>query len=131
MEFNGGIIAKELDRCSMIDDVALFASIVRNGLCIMDPNIGRWLTRCMGEDDGSNKTVNVLKFETIVNFTVTEKSRPKLRSVGLDASLCREVGYALIGISDRACDSHFHIDWLPSLNFECDHKATCFKVRKV
>ena len=105
LEFDAGIIMKELLRCDMQHDARMFDPIVRMGLCTMDPGIGRWLTQCSGEDQGASQTMNVLKLRTVVELILPEKTQllDRIHNAGVDALLHRDVAYALIGLSDTAC----------------------------
>ena len=105
LEFDAGIITRELLRCEMQDDAQIFDRIVRMGLCTMDPGIGRWLTQCSGEDEGSSKTMNVFTLRRIVELVLPEKIQllTKIHNAGVDSLLHRDVAYALIGLSNAAC----------------------------
>ena len=72
MEFDAGIIAKEMISHAMWNLLEKFELFARNGVCTMDPAIGRWVRQSVGEDDGSSKTQNVLALRKLVEYLVPE-----------------------------------------------------------
>ena len=66
-----------------------FELFARNGVCTMDPAIGRWVRQSVGEDDGSSKTQNVLALKKLVEYLVPEdrKLLDHHHSAGTDSLL--------------------------------------------
>ena len=103
-EFDAGIIAREMERAGMSDALTLFEPIAKNGLCTMDPQIGRWVRESWGEDD-DNKMMNALSLKEMI-----EKLLPECvgllanhHAAGVDALLHRRLAYALCGLSRAPC----------------------------
>ena len=48
IEFDAGILIEELCRASLEDMQDSFVSIVRNGICTMDPNMATWVRKMIG-----------------------------------------------------------------------------------
>ena len=71
----------------------------------MDPEIGRWMRQCWGEDAGTAKTMNTLSLKTIVQRLLPERSEllAKHHSAGADAALHRATAYAICGLSRAPC----------------------------
>jgi len=105
IEFDAGIIANEMLRCNMFNLLDRFKDVVRNGLCTMDHNIGKWLMQCHGEDTGSSTTMNVLSLKKIVDLVLPEERQllEKHHSAGVDSLLVRRIAYALCGLSIAPC----------------------------
>ena len=51
MGFDAGIILRELDRAGLQQNMPEWASMVRKGLCTMDPSIGHWVRQQIGLRD--------------------------------------------------------------------------------
>ena len=50
LEFDAGIIAKEISRCKMEEASKLWAEIARAGICTMGPDIGIWIRQSFNDD---------------------------------------------------------------------------------
>ena len=48
LEFDAGILARELDRAGLDNFQEAWARIAKAGLCTMDPAIGEWVRTCLG-----------------------------------------------------------------------------------
>ena len=103
-EFDAGIIANEMARCGMTTASGIFETIAREGLCTMDPQLGRWLREAWGEGD-DNKLMNALSLKELVNKLLPEH-RALLthhHTAGVDALLHRKLAYALYGLGRAPC----------------------------
>lgn len=105
LEFDAGIIANELERCHMILEKSKFEKIARLGLCTMDPEIGRWVLQCWGDDEGNDASKNTLGLKRLVTKVTPEHVGllEKHHTAGADALLHRRVAYALCGLSIASC----------------------------
>ena len=97
LEFDAGIIAKELSRCKMADASKLWAKIARAGLCTMDPHIGSWVRQSFNEEVHEPETRNTLSLKELVRRLLPERTDllAKHHTAGADACMVLEVAFAL------------------------------------
>ena len=97
LEFDAGIIAKELSRCKMADPSKLWAKIPRAGLCNMDPNIGSWVRQSFNDEVREPKTRNTFSLEELVPRLLPERTEllAKHHTGGAEACMILEVALAL------------------------------------
>ena len=90
LEFDAGILDKELSRCGMEEARRDWGRAVRAGCCTMSPNIGRWLRTCFGEEAGPPSKQNVLKLRALATWFVPNSAKlsQQHHTAGADAELC-------------------------------------------
>lgn len=98
LEFTAGVIANELARCQMLDFKNAWSSIAKDGLCTMDPEIGRWIRLCLNRETGCNTTKNTLPFKELVRYVVPQADRYLKRKTctSEDAAMVTELVQALL-----------------------------------
>ena len=101
LEFDAAIIANEFLRCGLPHLEARWAGLARGGICTMDPEIGRWLRSCRGNDTGSTTAKHCLSLKETIAQLSPESSNlllpAKHQSAGADAVL-----HGLIAVTLRA-----------------------------
>ena len=53
IEFDAGVIAAELQRCGLREELEFWDKAVRGGICTMDPLLGNWIRDQIGEQGRS------------------------------------------------------------------------------
>ena len=103
LEFDAGIIAKELSRCKMDHASKLWAKIARAGLCTMDPHIGSWVRQSFNEEVHEPFTRNTLTLQELMRRLLPERSDmlAKHHTAGADACMVLEVAVALDELASR------------------------------
>ena len=94
LEFDAGIIARELSRCKMAEASKLWADIARAGICTMDPHIGNWVRQSFNDDREGTKMYNL---KELVRLLVPERKDllGKHHTAAADACMVLEVAFAL------------------------------------
>ena len=94
LEFDAGIIAKELSRCKMADASKPWVKIARAGICTMDPHIGSWVRQSFNDDRDRKK---MLSLKELVRLLVPERKDllGKHHTAAADACMVLEVAFAL------------------------------------
>ncbi len=94
LEFDAGIIARELSRCKMADASKLWADIARAGICTMDPHIGSWVRQSYNDDREREKMISL---KELVRLLVPERKDllGKHHTAAADACMVLEVAFAL------------------------------------
>jgi hypothetical protein len=88
LEFDCGIISKELGRACLDDFQEEWAIIARNGLCTMDPSIGKWVRTCKGLELAPCHSGNTMKLDDMLRCLVPDACcRGARHSAGCDARL--------------------------------------------
>ena len=62
---DAGIIAMELRRARLDEDVDAWGNLVRNGVCTLDLKIGKWVRSCFGKNIGADETQNTMSFDEL------------------------------------------------------------------
>ena len=60
LEFDAGVIGEELKRCGLEELWVEWDQIARGGYSCMNPEAGRWLLECSGEDAGAETKKHIL-----------------------------------------------------------------------
>ena len=107
LEFDAGIIDKELANAGLDHWRSKWSTIARHGLCTMDPDIGTWVQKCMGRDCGPEDNKPVLALRDAVRFLLPDTDtiqhlKTKLHTAGADAQLHRLLYIALRKLCDEA-----------------------------
>ena len=94
LEFDAGIIARELSRCKMAEASKLWGDIARAGICTMDPQIGSWVKQSFHDDREGTKTYSL---KELVRLLVPERKDllGKHHTAAADACMVLEVAFAL------------------------------------
>ena len=101
MEFDAGIILKELENADMPDEQTRWSRLARNGFCTMDPDVGEWVQRCKGRDrERADDGRQVMSLKMAVSLLlprdrVINDLLAKLHSAGADAQLHRLIFLAM------------------------------------
>ena len=66
LEFDAGILLRELNRCGLVDLASTWTSIARKGFCTMSPVAGRWLRQACGEEVGAETAKHTLGLDPMV-----------------------------------------------------------------
>ena len=107
MEFDCGIIDRELQRCSMEQERVIFRRCAVAGFCTMNPKIGGWLQTGFGRDAGPEKKTDVMKLKLMVQWLMPESSHllEKHHTAGADAALHRLLYYKLCDLAASSSNS--------------------------
>ena len=89
LEFDAGIINRELDRASLSELQEIWAYIARGGLCTMDPGIGKWVRQCLGMEIAPYHNSNTMKLNDMLEGLVPQRASlmSSRHSAGVDAQL--------------------------------------------
>lgn len=108
LEFDAGIISKELENADMPEEQAWWARVAKNGFCTMDPDVGDWVQRCSGRDrDRAEDGRQVMSLQMAVNLLLpkdaaTKALLTKLHSAGADAQLHRLIFLAMMKLNNES-----------------------------
>ena len=96
-EFHCGILFSELVRCGMTDVVPRWATLVRAGVCTMDPDIGRWVRETFNEEVGTAYQKHALPLKELVSRLLPNRAdlMKRHRSAGESAATVLNVWAAL------------------------------------
>lgn len=97
LEFDCGIIAQKLQRCDLMEQLAIFKRAARAGLCTMDPEVGRYGLQCAQQAGGPETAKDAMRLPKLVGF-VCPQFRHLLQghhSAGVDAELHYKVARAV------------------------------------
>ena len=97
LEFDAGIIDKELTRAGLERWRPLWHEIARQGFCTMDPDVSKWIQMCRGREYdvtqnshnimGLTQTVNLLAPAFPAGNDVNEFRANKIHTAGADARM--------------------------------------------
>ena len=105
LEFDAGIIRFELDRCNLLEiNDQWWASMMRKGICTMDPYIGRWVRTCFGKDPGPETAMNVMSLQELLKWTMPQSDHllAKHHAAGADAHMHRLLYIGLLKLMSKA-----------------------------
>jgi len=109
LEFDAGIIARELYNTELENFLPLWRDVARQGFCTMDPEVCGWAQACHGRVFQPHESDNIMKLgkllelllwgnETVQRLTASKK----LHTAGGDAQAHRLVYVALRSLADKA-----------------------------
>ncbi len=89
MEFDAGIINRELERAGLQRYQKVWAQIARVGMCTMDPTVGKWIETCLGMELAPYTIGNTMKLDFMLQgLAPTSLSLlSKRHSAGADAQM--------------------------------------------
>ena len=108
LEFDAGIIARELLNAGLQSRMQEWMSIARKGICTMDPDIGCWVQKCMGRDvQTDEKSAPMLSLKDAVNMLLprtelVEALQSHCHTAGADAQLHRLLYIAFRKLCEQA-----------------------------
>lgn len=107
LEFDAGIIDKELGNAGLGNWSELWRGIARHGFCTMDPDIAAWVHLCKGRDPSPEDCKPVLNLTEAVKLLLpnSEEVQALMRlrhTAGADAQLHRLLFIALRSLSKQA-----------------------------
>ena len=108
LEFDAGIIARELVNAELSHRLPLWRSAARNGICTMDPDIGSWVQKCKGRDVTSDeKSLPMLSLKNAVHMLLPKSELAKslqahCHTAGADAQLHRLLYIAFMSLKEQA-----------------------------
>ena len=103
IEFDAGIILRELRRCGMDDQCREWATIARNGFCTMSPVAGRWLREACGLEVGAPTSQPCLPLKLMTQIlapSLLELLAKRHHEAGVDAQVTRSLYLALCQCTD-------------------------------
>ena len=95
MGFHAAIVAEELLRSGLSDEHAAFHRLASQGLCLMSPELGRWLRRCKNMELGPETVKHTLSFAEAARILSVCEEEPLMASASDDASVTARVTLAL------------------------------------
>ena len=114
LEFDAGIIDRELITAGLLHHRERWQSMARAGFCTMDPTIGKWIQLCCGRTfDVHENTMAVLSLERTINLllpslpaceTVQNFRANPLHTAASDAQLHCLIYQALRNMATRGLD---------------------------
>ena len=114
LEFDAGIIDRELITAGLLHHRERWQSMARAGFCTMDPTIGKWIQLCCGRTfDVHENTMAVLSLERTINLllpslpacdTVQNFRANRLHTAASDAQLHCLIYQALRNMATRGLD---------------------------
>ena len=104
LEFDAGIIAREIDNAGLGSRRREWESFVRQGFCTMDPSVGRWLRECSGMQTAAEANRNIMKLSALVEALRPYGSWPRWvqHTAGDDAHIHFAIYGALLELLRRA-----------------------------
>ena len=111
LEFDAGIILKELENADMPDEKTRWSRLAKNGFCTMDPDVGAWVQRCSGRDrEPGDDGRQVMSLHTAVNLLLPKDAAinsllAKLHSAGADAQLHRLIFLAMMKLMNDSASA--------------------------
>ena len=108
LEFDAGIILKELENADMPEEQSWWSSLARKGFCTMDPDIGEWVQRCSGRDrDRADDGRQVMSLQMAASLLLPKDAAvksllAKLHSAGADAQLHRLIFLAMMNLMNES-----------------------------
>jgi hypothetical protein len=66
LEFDAGVLAKEMLHAGFGDRRTEWLAIARAGLCTMDPDIGAWVRECTGLERSPERARNAMRLQALV-----------------------------------------------------------------
>ena len=98
IEFDAGIIARELDRCGLHDLSAFWCEAVRAGVCTMDPTLCNWIRVLSGDGEAAGRPRTGplgIKDSVLLMVPHTKELRQKHHAADKDAEmtwlLCKSI----------------------------------------
>ena len=103
LEFDAGIIARELSRCKMADASKLWVKIARAGICTMDPHICSWVRQSFNDEVYKPEAWNTFSLTALVRRLLPQRTAilAKHHTAGADASMVLEVVFALHDLASK------------------------------
>ena len=97
LEFDCGILAKELKRCDLMEQHAVLKQAACSGLCTMDPEVGRYVFERMQQEGGPESAKNAMSLRKLVNHVCPQFGYmlKNHHSAGVDAELHYNVARAV------------------------------------
>ena len=102
LEFDCGIIARELNRIGLDHFQDTWADLARKGFCTMDPCIGKWLRTCKGLQLAPHYGGNIMKLDDMIRCLVPDTIFGTRHTAGCDARLHVAVFDALYNMMREA-----------------------------
>ena len=104
LEFDAGIISKEIDNAGLGARKSEWEAFVRTGFCTMDPAVGTWLRECAGTAVSPDAHRNIMKLPAMVTALRPYRSWPRWvqHRAGDDAHIHFAVVGALVELLRRA-----------------------------
>ena len=109
LEFDAGILARELSNAGLENYVPIWREIAQQGFCTMDPEVCRWAQVCHGRVFQEHESDNIMTLGKLLklllpnNETVKELvSSKRLHTAGGDSQAHRLVYVALRRLADKA-----------------------------
>ena len=97
LEFDCGIIAQELKRCDLMEELVVLKQAGRAGLCTMDPEVGRYVLECAQQEGGPERTKGAMPLRKLVSLACPELGHllKEHHSAGMDAELHYKVARSM------------------------------------
>ena len=108
LEFDAGIIMKELERAGMHHWQQRWSDIAKKGFCTMDADIGEWAQSCAGLDREQSETgsqvmsLNMAARLLLPKDEATKSLLGKIRTAGADAQLHRRLFLEMMKLKNEA-----------------------------
>ena len=105
LAFHGGVIERELARCRKTALQKQWGAMLRSGLCVMDPLVGRWLQESYDRDCSSKTSDNSLSLKEVLRLLLPEHIATPLRghTAVEKAALCLKIARALHELAVPPC----------------------------
>ena len=89
LEFDAGIINRELERAGLQCYQAVWAQIASAGVCTMDPAVGEWVRTCLGMEVAPYPNGNTMKLDFMLQglACATSSLLSKRHTAGADAQM--------------------------------------------
>ncbi len=105
LSFHGGVVERELARCSMTALQQHWRASLRQGLCLMDPDIGMWLLESHNHDCTQKPSSNALPMNQVLHLLLPEYIATPLRghTAHENAAICLKIARALHEMTVPPC----------------------------
>ena len=102
LEFDCGIIATELSRANLDHFQELWATFSRQGLCTMDPYLGKWVRMCKGLEVAPSYSGNTMRLDDMLRCLASDTCLSARHTAGRDAHLHVLLFDALVSLMRQA-----------------------------
>ena len=96
LEFDAGLIARELVNAGLDDLVDPWTAIAQNGFCTMDPDVGKWLQCCKGRDFEAHESKYVLPLRHMLDLLFPSNDKAHLLKPNLDTAAADAQAHRLV-----------------------------------
>jgi len=103
LQLHGGVIETELGRCSMTALQLYWRHAQRQGLCLMNPEIGKWLQECHNRECTQKPSSNALPLNQVLQMLLPEHLPARRRTAVEHAAISLKIARVLHELTVPPC----------------------------